>query len=238
MRSFFSPQFLHAVNEQKVERIKQDLDDVLLSIRTSFIKLGENLFKARQTLTAEEYDEIMMYVEKQGIRRSDQRASIAAYLFENPHLGGHTDTRIEPKLVFAGAANSKILAMDPEDQERLVTDEEFEVLQPSGRTAAKSWSHMTEQERNTLVGKGGKITTIDEQKDRQNAKSIKPNTALLRGCGIEVTGKKVVIHVKDSPVQVQFETPVLARMLDDEKWEMLAKARQKVQQETGAVAAA
>jgi len=124
------------MSAESVEFIRQDLDDVLLSIRTSFIKLGEKLFKARQTLTAEEYDEITMYVEKQGIRRSDQRATIAAYLFENSHLGTTSDQRIEPRLIFAGAANSKILAMHSEDQERLISDEKFEVLQPSGRSTA------------------------------------------------------------------------------------------------------
>lgn len=218
------------MSAETVERIKQDLDDVLLSIRTSFIRLGEKLFKARQTLTAEDYDEITMYVEKQGIRRSDQRASIAAYLFENPHLGTHSDNRIEPKLVFAGAANSKILAMDGEDQQRLVSNEQFEVLQPSGRSADKSWAEMTEQERNTLVGKGGKIKTIDEQRDSQFTKR---NASLLRGDKIEITDKKVIIYAREAPVQIKFDISVFARMLSCEKWSLLTQARQRVRQEIG-----
>lgn len=215
---------------KNVERIKQDLDDVLLSIRTSFIKLGEKLFEARQTISAEEYDEIMMYVEKQGIRRSDQRASIAAFLHENTHLGTHTDKRVEPKLVFAGAANSKILAMDQEDQERLISNEEFEVLQPSGRSATKSWAEMTEQERNTLLGKGGKIRTIDEQTETQYRPK---NASHFRGSEIEVTDTKVIIFARETPVQVEFSTAAFVRMLNEQKWKTLQSARKKISQATG-----
>ncbi len=218
---------------KRVEKIKQGLDDVLYGIRTSFVKLGETLFKARQTVTAEEYDEIQVYVEKQGVRRADQRASIAAYLFENPDLGTRRSLRLDPKLVFAGAANSKILAMVSEDQQRLVNDEKFEVLQPSGRRVIKCWSEMTEVERNSLLGKGGKIMTIDEQEECRKKRDMKPNIALLKGCGIDIEDKKVIVHVKDSQVKVQFTIPVFARMLSDEKWEQLAKARKRVQQETG-----
>ncbi len=144
-----------------LEKFKEELDDVLLCIRDTFVKLGEKLFEGHEQLKATEYDKLVEYVEKQGIRKSDQRAAVAAFLHGREDLGDEDHERIDPRLVFAGAANSKILSLDKQDQKRLLGNEKFDVLQPSGRAAKKTWAKMSEQERATLIAKGGRIRVGD-----------------------------------------------------------------------------
>ena len=219
--------------KKTLDSFKKELDDVLLTIRSSFIKLGEKLWEAKTAVSSAEYDELTTYVEKQGIRHTDQRAAIAAFLFTRQDIGGSNDLRIDPRLIFAGAANSKILSMDKEDQERLLSDERFTVLQPSGRSTAKTWPEMSEQERNTLIGKGGKIRALDEQQCARDMRHPTRNASLVTLERIDINRKLTVLHAKDSPVQMQCDTSLLARMIDDEEWGILVELRKQVRQETG-----
>ena len=213
-----------------LEQFKQDLDDVVLAIRDNFIRLGEKLYEARSALSAEDYDNLLFYVEKQGIRRSDQRAATAAFLFKHPSVGVEFDHRIDPCLVFAGAKNSKVLAMDKEDQQRLLSNEKFEILQPSGRSEKKTWVEMTDHERNTLIGKGGKIRTISEQRDSRKPKA---NITAFPLGSTELASSQIRFISRDGLWHLHSTKENFAEILGPEGRKALMKAFQEADQATG-----
>lgn len=222
------------VQKQKnLDTFKTELDEILICIKESFVKLGEKLYDARSILTADEYGKLQEYVEKQGIRKADQRASIAAHIYQKRQNGGSVqehEEAINPDLVFAGAANSKIISMDAADQARLLSDEKFEVLQPSGRAVKKSWAQMSEQERNTLIDKGGKIRTINEQQDSR----FRKNNRLMQPVGsIEINEDTAKFVSRDQTVALHISTDNFIRMLGNKGWDVLLKSKKIVQQENG-----
>jgi hypothetical protein len=167
-----------ARTKKSLEQWEREVDGLLLDIRRNFIKLGEIMFFAHQDLTAEEYSNFAKHIRQWGLRDADMKAARAAFLYEHPNLGksdngDDKEERIAPELLFAGAKNSKILFMDKEDQERLLSGEKFQTVMSNGKVdKAKTWNELSDPQRNMLIGKGGKILTVAEQQASLGRKNV------------------------------------------------------------------
>ncbi len=214
------------MSRKTYKQYQGELDDIIIAVRKDFVRLGEILWDACKMLGSHDYSKLQDYVMKQGVKKTDQRAAIAAFLFKNPKVGDETELRIDPRLIFAAGGNSKVLSLDKEDQDRLLSEETFFVLQPSGKSPKKTWGEMTDHERNMLLGKGGKIRTINEQRD---ATFQKKNMRSLRGSDVEITS--TVIRTVSNETTIQYGIETFIRMLGDEGWEFLSRAHKSVQQE-------
>ncbi len=208
------------------------LEQILLDIRRQFIKLGETLYHAQNELSVQDYKKVVSYVEQYSLKDADIKSAIAAYLHEHPDLGTEDDQRIDPALVFAGAKNSKILFMDKQDQQRLLSGEKFQVIMPNGKPdKPKAWKEMNEVQRNTLIGKGGKILSVGAQLDNLRGKD---KAALYPLGSIEGEKNRLVFSSRNGSTHLQVSYAEFARMLlAAECWETLTTAVEEVKQESG-----
>lgn len=224
--------------KKSLEQWEKEADGLLLDIRRNFIKLGEIMFFAHQDLTAEEYADFAKHIRQWGLRDADMRAARAAFLYGHPDLGkpdngDDKEERIAPELLFAGAKNSKVLFMDKEDQERLLSGEKFQTVMSNGKVdKAKSWGELSDPQRNMLIGKGGKILTVASQ---QASLTGKKNMGLYPlGC-IELIKENVVCTSRNSEWKLQASLADFAKMIlkDDGFWEDLMSAVEDAKQEVG-----
>jgi hypothetical protein len=156
----------------------------------------------------------MSYIRQYSLKDCDVKAAIAAFLYEHPDLGAKEDLRIHPKLLFHGAKNSKILHMDKEDQDRLLSNEKFQVVQPNGKPCEpKTWSELNEVHRNTLIGKGGKILSVQEQLAERPCRK---NVAVYPLGSVEKKGQNAQVLVsRDGNMQLQVTWADYTRMLQE-----------------------
>lgn len=227
-----------ARQRKNLEQWEREADGLLLDIRKNFIKLGGIMFFAHQDLTAEEYAVFVKHIHEWGLRDADMRAARAAFLYEHPDMGkpdngDDKEERISPELLFAGAKNSKILFMDKEDQERLLSGEKFQTVMSNGKVdKAKSWDELSDPQRNMLIGKGGKILTVPEQ---QASLTSKKNMGLYPLGSIELIKDNVVCTSRNSEWKLQASLTDFAKMIlkDDGFWEDLMSAVEDAKQEAG-----
>ncbi len=209
-------------------QFQKELDSILLAVQKGFLRLGEVLFEARAILSHNDFTRLQSYIVKQGPKKTDQRACVAAFLFKHPDKGEEDENRVDPRLIYAGATNSKILSMDREDQDRLLSEEKFAVLQPSRRVLKKTWAQMTDHERNMLIGKGGKIKHLGEQEDSLRHKA---NLRWLHGGNVEVTSRNLRVSARDNSTTISYDIENFLRKVGDEGWEFMNRARKELQQE-------
>lgn len=213
-----------------IDQFKIELDDIIGSIEKNYQQLGRVLFEASSVLTNVQFTQLQNYLVKKGIRKTDQQASIAAFLHTNPKLGDDESLRIDPRLVFAGAKSSKVLCLHADDQARLLSNETFGVLQPSGRTKEKTWADMSDHERNMLIGKGGRILTTNEQ---QHLLGRKRNMRSSPIGDVEVTHTHVRVTSRDRAVVLHDDIEAFLRKIGPQGWEYLNRAKQGLLQEHG-----
>ncbi len=216
---------------QPLEEWEKKLTDVLLNIRNQFLKLGETLYLAQKELSAADYKKLLSYVEQYSLKDADIKSSIAAFLHTRPDLGTEEDHRIDPALVFAGAKNSKILFMDEHDQKRLLSTEKFKTVMSNGKIdREKTWSELSEVQRNTLIGKGGKILTINDQMDqirgKKNAAIYPLGSIEAQKSGITFSGREGLMNLKGS------FTEVAKMILESVCWDQLQAAVEEIQEES------
>ncbi len=219
-------------NLKTLQQWQSQLEQILLNIRAQFLKLGEALYNAQRELSAADYKQLMSYVEQYSLKDADIKSAIAAYLHTRKDLGTENDHRIDPALVFAGAKNSKILFMDEQDQKRLLSDEKFQVIMPNGKPdRAKTWKEMNEVQRNTLIGKGGKILNINEQMDNMRGKK---NAAIYPLGSIEAQKSGLTLIGRDGSMHLKVSWTEFAKMLlSAECWDRIVESVEEVRQESG-----
>lgn len=231
-----------SMKKRTVAEWQTELDGVLLSIRDQFLKLGEIMHYAYEELAGPEYAELMAYIRKWGLKDADVRAAKAAFLFQHPELGKNEKgqdkqgvERVAPELLFAGAKNSKILNMDKEDQQRLLSKEKFDVVMSNGKVdpTPKSWDELTDVQRNVLVGKGGEIQTVDKQIAAMNG--TPKNLGMYPLGSVELTKSGVIFTSRDGKWHLRVSLPDYAKMLLREKglWDALKEAVDDAEQEEG-----
>jgi hypothetical protein len=132
---------------------KSQADSIATQVFASLKALGELILKAAKDLQHEEFEEFEAYLLTTWTR-SDLRAARAV-------AKGDLDARLFP----AGVRNSKVLSLSEQDQQRLLSDEHFQVWGNDGRARSKTWGEMSPDEHNRLLGpKGGRIHSLDEQR--------------------------------------------------------------------------
>ena len=224
--------------KKNLRQWEQEVDGLLLDIRKNFIKLGEIMFFAHQDLSGEENDKFLKHIKDWGHRDADLRAARAAFLYQHPELGkpdngDDREERISPELLFAGAKNSKMLFMDKEDQERLLSGEKFQTVMSNGKVdKPKAWKELSDPQRNMLIGKGGKILTVAEQ---QASLVGHKNMGLYPLGSVELHKQHVVCTSRNNEWKLQASLVDFAKMIlaDDGFWESLTSAIDDAQQELG-----
>jgi hypothetical protein len=224
--------------KKSLEQWEKEADGLLLDIRKNFIKLGEIMFFAQDELEGKDWKVLLDHIKKWGLRDADLRAARASFLYEHPDLGkpdngDDKEERIAPELLFAGAKNSKVLFMDKEDQDRLLSGEKFQTVMSNGKVdKAKAWAELSDPQRNMLIGKGGKILTVAEQ---QASLTGKKNMGLYPLGSLELIKGNVVCTSRNSDWKLQCSLTDFAKMIlkDDGFWDALQEAVDDAQQELG-----
>lgn len=148
------------------------VDTVVAALQDQYVALGRLIFIAGTTLSYSDRKRALSHLRIVGVSISDQRAALAAYLFENPDEGADEDLRIDPRLVFAGCRNNKMLNTTKEDQGRLLSGEPLAIVTPKNEVVKRPWQDMKAYERNQLVARNGAIRDVEAQ--RQKPKVPKP----------------------------------------------------------------
>lgn len=223
-----------AKNLKTLKQWQDQLEGILLNIREQFLKLGESFYHAFKELSGADYKKLEAYAGQYGLKDADIKSCVAAYLYTRKDLGTETDHRISPELVFAGAKNSKILFMDEQDQQRLVSGEKFQVVMQNGKPdQPKPWSDLTEVARNTLIGKGGKILTVSEQmanmRGKKNAAIYPLGSIEAQKSGLTFIGRDNSMHLKSSWIEVA-KMLLLAEHGGQSAWDTLSEAVEEARQ--------
>jgi hypothetical protein len=148
------------MNGHNLDYYKHEADRIAAQVYQTIKDLGELLLRASKDLSADEYQELEDYLLTTWTR-ADLRAARAVARGD-----------LDPALFPAGVRNSKVLSLNDLDQQRLLSDEKFEVWGNDGRIRSKTWRDMSPDERNRLLGrKGGRIHTLQEQ-SKPGAKGV------------------------------------------------------------------
>jgi len=128
--------------------------DRLLDVEGDVRNLADKLAQAEKNLSGPDFKIIQAHMMA---RFSFTKADIKAYI--DMSLG-----KLDPRLLLAGAKSSKIMNMSRDDQDRLLTEEVFEVYDNTGQVREVTWAHMRFDERGRLIGRNGAILPLLRQK--------------------------------------------------------------------------
>jgi hypothetical protein len=135
-----------------LQHYKDEAASILSNFFGNIAALGEMLRHADKDLLAWEYKELERYLLTY-LTQSDLKAAVAV-----------AEGTLAPELFPAGTRNSKILSLSEADQQRLLSGEKFQVYDNFGQPNSKTWSEMSPDERNRLLGrKGGRLHKLSEQ---------------------------------------------------------------------------
>ena len=136
-----------------LETYKEELKTLMNEVWEGLGKLGEKLVRARKDLSADDYDELRTWLRTWWTEADLNAAEAVGRGDLNVHLFPH------------GTRSSKVWSLSREDQQRLLSEEEFPVYDNFGRTGRKTWANMSPDERNRLLGdKGGFIHPLSKQR--------------------------------------------------------------------------
>ncbi len=211
----------------------KELDSIIVSIIHEYVKLGGLLWRAKKEILGEEVDQLHEHLERVGILSKDRQAAVAAFLFENPKLEkGKRVRRINPKLVFQGAANSKMLSMEINDQQRLLSEEKFDIPSAvSGGVEKLTWTEMTGGQRSSLITRGGVIKTLGEQIAATNPGKL----SYVKIDSVEIDRSKK-IRISAGRAEITDLVSNFVKFISDKDWEILNEARKQQAQKTGVAA--
>lgn len=161
-----------------VEWIDQ-VDSVIAALQQNYVELGRLIYVARTTLSYSDRKRALAHLRVAGVGISDQRAALAAYVFGHANDGADDDLRIDPRLVFAGCRNNKMLNTTQEDQDLMLSGEPFEIVTPRNEVVRKSWLEMKAYERNQLVARDGTIRDVDAQRRKREVPKRSLTTATV-----------------------------------------------------------
>ena len=162
-----------------------DVNSVIVALQQQYVELGQLIYIAGTQLSYSDRKRAVAHLRTAGVSISDQRAALAAYLFEHPDDGAQDDLRIHPRLVFAGCRNNKMLNTTRDDQERLLSDQSFAIVTPKNEVVQKPWTEMRAYERNQLVARNGAIRDVDAQRSGSKAPQLAPPAAMVQAIALE-----------------------------------------------------
>lgn len=141
------------MSSKTLEEYKSELGPIVQGVFDALTELGEKLVRADKDLSHADYEELWTWL-RQWFTDADLRAAVAVGK-------GELDVRLFPH----GTRNSKVMSLPRSEQNRLLSNEKFEVYNNFGGVDERTWAEMTPDQRNRLLGdKGGKIHSISAQR--------------------------------------------------------------------------
>lgn len=171
---------------------------------------GEALVKVRGNETAIIWDQLRGML---GMTHRDAEIDAAIAVGE-----GRLDAGLFPD----GVTHSKILALNPDDQARLLSTERFQTYTDSGtgEVVTLKWREMTPIQRNRLISaKGGRILTLAEQAPPRGAQPVKVGLFVTAGYH---TGDGY-LTLRNGQKEARIALKDLANALDRESFEVFVR---------------
>jgi hypothetical protein len=172
---------------EKLQEFCAEAEKCFAVIGQQIGKIGAMLRRADDELSGGNCKRFKRFLHDLGMKDADIEAAIAV-----------DAGKLDEKLIFMGVSSQKILRLDKNDQERLLSQERFELMAEDHETIyQKTWGEMEDYERNQLISRSGRILAAEDQTppDRDST----PEKIVLKPVGMQ--NKQLVFKAKSKLAQ-------------------------------------